>query len=279
MNTTEFIVATLLEEAASNDYAVVPSITGNTRGRAILKIRESGIIAGLALAQEIFYYLEPGSVFDLYKNDGDNVHEGEAAFAVTASVQTILKAEKLFLRCMQRMSGIASITRRYVQAVKDYPAKIRDTRENTPLLRHQEQDAVRIGGGFTTPIDEHDIIRIKGNLKDFSGGIKKSIYQTKAYLLANNLDRKIEVETHTVEDVRRAIASGGVHRIILDNFSVDEITSALKLIDGKYETEISGRITIENIRDYARTGVDYISVGAIIHNAVNMDLTFKAQVL
>jgi nicotinate-nucleotide pyrophosphorylase (carboxylating) len=279
LNTTEFIAAALLEDEGRKDYPNLANIPGDARSSAILRVGEDGIIAGIEMAQEIFNYLDPGSVFKLYKYDGDKINTGQIAFAVTASVHTILKAEALVLRCMQRMSGIATLTARYVHAIRNYPARILDTRNTTPLFRRQEEDAVRIGGGVNHRMGEYEMVTLKGNLKDFGGGIKKSISQAKAYLLANNLKMKIEVETHTIDDVRRVVAAGGVHRVIMDNYHPDEIADAMKLIAGRYETEASGGITIENIEDYARTGVDYISVGAIIHSAVSMKMALKAKVL
>lgn len=277
MNTLEFIEAALKEDVGAGDFSTLSCIPPTARGKAILKIKEDGILAGVAMAQAIFNYLEPEAAFTLYKKDGDVVKIGELAFEVTASVHTILKAERLALNCMQRMSGVATLTRQYVDAIKEYRSEILDTRKTTPLFRMLEKEAVRIGGGCNHRMGLYDMVMLKDNHIDFCGGIEKAIETTNQYLAANNLDLKIEVETRNLDDVRRVLAVGKVHRIMLDNYSPDMITEAVALINGQYETEASGGITLENIRAYAATGVDYISVGAITHHAVSMDLSLKAQ--
>ncbi len=279
MTTNRFIEAALQEDVQNGDYSTLASIPADARGKAVLKIKEDGIIAGIDLAEEIFYFLEPGAVFTLYKKDGDQVHNGEIAFEVSASVHTILKAERLALNCMQRMSGIATLTRRYVDAIKDYSTKILDTRKTTPLFRACEKEAVRIGGGVNHRMGLYDMVMLKDNHIDFCGGIEKAIEKTNEYLQQNALDLKIEVETRSLDDVKRVLATGNIDRIMLDNYTPEKVAEAVRLIAGKYETEASGGITIENIVDYARTGVDFISVGAITHHAVSMDLSLKAQVL
>lgn len=277
MNSRDFIAAALKEDIGAGDFSTLASITPDAKGKAVLKIKEDGLIAGIELAQEIFHYLEPEAAFTLYKKDGDAVHSGETAFEVEASVHTILKAERLTLNCMQRMSGIATLTQQYVAAIKDYRAEILDTRKTTPLFRMCEKEAVRIGGGCNHRMGLYDMVMLKDNHIDFCGGIEKAIERTNEYLRANNLDLKIEVETRNLDDVRRVLAVGKVHRIMLDNYKPDKMEEAVRLIDGKYETEASGGITLENIREYAKSGVDYISVGAITHHAVSMDLSLKAQ--
>lgn len=277
MNSRDFIAAALKEDIGAGDFSTLASITPDAKGKAVLKIKEDGLIAGIELAQEIFHYLEPEAAFTLYKKDGDAVHSGETAFEVEASVHTILKAERLTLNCMQRMSGIATLTQQYVAAIKDYRAEILDTRKTTPLFRMCEKEAVRIGGGCNHRMGLYDMVMLKDNHIDFCGGIEKAIERTNEYLRANNLDLKIEVETRNLDDVRRVLAVGKVHRIMLDNYKPDMMEEAVRLIDGKYETEASGGITLENIREYAKSGVDYISVGAITHHAVSMDLSLKAQ--
>ncbi len=277
MNTLEFIEAALKEDVGAGDFSTLSCIPPTAQGKAILKIKEDGILAGVAMAQAIFHFLEPEAAFSLYKKDGDEVKVGELAFEVAASVHTILKAERLALNCMQRMSGVATLTRQYVDAIKEYRSEILDTRKTTPLFRMLEKEAVRIGGGCNHRMGLYDMVMLKDNHIDFCGGIEKAIETTNQYLAANNLDLKIEVETRNLDDVRRVLAVGKVHRIMLDNYTPDMITEAVALIDGKYETEASGGITLENIRAYAATGVDYISVGAITHHAVSMDLSLKAQ--
>jgi len=279
VNTQEFIVAALREDVGPGDYSTLASIPADARGKAVLKIKEGGIIAGLQLAEEIFKCLEPGVTFTFYKRDGELVDHGEIAFEVAARVHTILKAERLVLNCMQRMSGIATLTRKYVDAVKGYPAKILDTRKTTPLFRQFEKQAVHIGGGVNHRMGLYDMIMLKDNHIDFSGGIEPAIHRTNEYLKNNALNLKIEIETRNLNDVKQVLQTGNVHRIMLDNFTPEMLEEAIALIDGRYETEASGGITLDNIVNYARTGVDFISVGAIIHHAVSMDLSLKAQVL
>lgn len=277
MNTLEFIEAALSEDVGSGDHSTLSCIPADTRGKAVLKIKEGGILAGVNMAQAIFHYLEPDASFTLYKQDGDTIVPGEIAFEVTASVHTILKAERLALNCMQRMSGIATLTRQYVDAVKEFRSEILDTRKTTPLFRMHEKEAVRIGGGCNHRMGLYDMIMLKDNHIDFCGGIEKAIEKTNEYLRANKLDLQIEVETRNIDDVKRVLATGNVQRIMLDNYEPAMISEALVLINGQYETEASGGITLENVRDYAATGVDYISIGAITHHAVSLDLSLKAQ--
>lgn len=277
VNTLEFIGAALLEDIKDGDHSTLACIAPDATGKAVLKIKEDGIIAGIDLAQKIFTYLEPDAQFVLYKKDGDKVKNGETAFTVMAKVHTILKAERLALNCMQRMSGIATLTNIYAEKIKAYNTKILDTRKTTPLFRSFEKAAVLIGGGENHRMGLYDMIMLKDNHIDFCGGIEQAITNTNEYLEANGMNLKIEVETRTLEDVKRVVAHGGMHRIMLDNFSPQQLAEAIKLIDGKYETEASGGINLDTVEDYARTGVDYISVGAIIHHAVSMDLSLKAQ--
>ncbi len=277
MTTQEFIAAALKEDIGSGDHSTLSSIAPDAMGKAVLKVKEDGILAGVQLAQDIFHYLEPEATFTIYKNDGDIVKYGDIAFEVAAKVHTILQAERLSLNCMQRMSGIATLTNQYVQKLKGYKTHILDTRKTTPLFRAFEKLAVKIGGGENHRMGLYDMVMLKDNHIDFCGGIEKAIEKTRQYLKDNNLDLKIEVETRTIDDVKRVLATGGVDRIMLDNYTPELMVEAVKLIDGKYETEASGGITIENIEAYAKTGVDFISVGAIIHHAVSMDLSLKAQ--
>jgi nicotinate-nucleotide pyrophosphorylase (carboxylating) len=277
LNTQEFIQAALREDVGAGDYSTLSCIPATAQGKAILKIKEGGILAGVEVAQAIFHYLEPAAVFTMYKKDGDAAVPGELAFEVTATVHTILKAERLALNCMQRMSGIATLTRQYVDAIKEYRAEVLDTRKTTPLFRMLEKEAVLIGGGCNHRMGLYDMVMLKDNHIDFCGGIEKAIEQTNNYLTANNLDLQIEVETRSIDDVKRVLATGKVHRIMLDNYTPEQITEAVALIGGKYETEASGGITLENIREYAKTNVDFISVGAITHHAVSLDLSLKAQ--
>ncbi len=279
MTKNEFIAAALAEDVGAGDFSTLASIPATAQGKAVLKIKEHGILAGLQLAQDIFHHLEPEAKFTLNKKDGDRIAKGETAFEVTASVHTILKAERLALNCMQRMSGIATITHQFADKIKGYKAKILDTRKTTPLFRQFEKDAVRLGGGYNHRMGLYDMVMLKDNHIDFCGGITKAINQTNQYLIANNMNLKIEIETRSLADVQEVLEAGRVHRIMLDNFEPDDIEEAVALIGGRYETEASGGIHIDNVVAYARTGVDLISVGAIIHHAVSLDLSLKAQIL
>lgn len=277
MNLKEFLDAAFQEDIKDGDHSTLACIHGDANGKAVLKIKEDGIIAGIDLAQKIFRHIEPDAQFVVFKKDGDAVKTGETAFTVLAKVHTILQAERLALNCMQRMSGIATLTNQYAEKIKGYKTKILDTRKTTPLFRYFEKQAVSIGGGENHRMGLYDMVMLKDNHIDFCGGIEKAIDKTNEYLVKNDLNLKIEVETRSIEDVKRIMAHGGVHRIMFDNYTPEQITEALKLIDGKYETEASGGITLDTIEAYAKTGVDYISVGAIIHHAVSMDLSLKAQ--
>jgi len=277
MDITTFIERALEEDVASGDYSTLACIPAETKGKAVLKIKEEGILAGMDVARQIFQYLEPDMVFNAYKQDGDRIAFGEIAFDVEAKVHTILKAERLVLNCMQRMSGIATLTDTYVAKIKSYNTKILDTRKTTPLFRWFEKEAVRIGGGCNHRMGLYDMVMLKDNHIDYCGGIEAAIIKTNAYLKEHNLDLKIEVETRSLEDVKRVLATGNVHRIMLDNYKPEQITEALALINGQYETEASGGIQLNNIESYAATGVDYISIGALTHHAVSLDLSLKAS--
>lgn len=279
MTQQEFIAAALKEDIGAGDYSTLASIDENARGKAILKVKEDGILAGVELAKAIFLFLEPEAVFTEFIKDGTSVVYGDIAFEVAAKVHTILMAERLSLNCMQRMSGIASLTATYVEKIQAYPTKILDTRKTTPLFRYQEKEAVRIGGGYNHRMGLYDMVMLKDNHIDYCGGIEKAILKTQAYLKANHLPLAIEVETRTLADVKRVLEVGNVQRIMLDNFAPEDIKQAVALINHQTETEASGGINLENIEAYAQTGVDFISVGAIIHHAVSKDLSLKAQLL
>src|ERR1700744_333235 len=219
MDITTFIRLALEEDVASGDYSTLACIPADTQGKAVLKIKENGILAGMEIAQEIFRYLEPDVVFNSYKADGDIINFGEIAFDVQAKVHTILKAERLVLNCMQRMSGIATLTHTYAEKIKNYKTKILDTRKTTPLFRWFEKEAVRIGGGVNHRMGLYDMIMLKDNHIDYCGGIEAAIIKTNESLKANNLDLKIEVETRSIEDVELVLKTGNVHRIMLDNYT------------------------------------------------------------
>jgi nicotinate-nucleotide pyrophosphorylase (carboxylating) len=276
MTITEFVKLALDEDIKDGDHSTLACIPPSEMGKAVLKIKENGIIAGLSIAEEIIKTIEPSSVITFFKKDGDNVIYGDKAFELEASVHTILKAERLVLNIMQRMSGIASLTNVYVEKIKNYPTKILDTRKTTPLFRWFEKRAVVLGGGHNHRFGLYDMIMLKDNHIDYCGGIEKAIDKTNAYLAEKNLNLKIEIEARSIEDVKRIVNHGGVQRIMFDNFSPEQIIDSLKITNGKFETEASGGINIDTIESYAATGVDFISVGAIIHHAVSMDLSLKA---
>ena len=269
----------LLEDIGDGDHSTLSCIDADAQGKAILKIKDDGILAGIKVAETIFKYVEPGALFNAYKKDGDTMQFGESAFEVQAKVHSILSCERLVLNCMQRMSGIATLTHQYVEKLKGYKTKLLDTRKTTPNFRLLEKEAVRIGGGTNHRFGLYDMIMLKDNHIDYCGGIENAIQKTNEYLERKNLDLKIEIETRSIEDVKTVVKVGRVNRIMLDNFTPQQIKEALKLIDGKYETEASGGINLENIREYAATGVDYISSGAVIHQAKSVDLSLKAQIL
>jgi len=271
----------LLEDIGEGDHSTLSSIPADTKGKAVLKIKQDGILAGMAVAEEIFRYKEPQAVLKTFKNDGDAMKAGEIAFEVTATVHTILQCERLVLNCMQRMSGIATLTRQYADKIKDYKTRILDTRKTTPNFRLLEKEAVRIGGGINHRFALYDMIMLKDNHIDYCGGIENAIDRAWNYVQNEKKDLKIEVETRNIEDVKKIIkvGQGKVFRIMLDNFQPVQITEALKLINGRFETEASGGINLENIEEYAKTGVDYVSIGALIHQAKSLDLSLKAVIL
>lgn len=276
MQLKEFVKLALNEDIQGGDHSSLACIPAHETGKAILKIKEDGIIAGIDIAKEIFTSVEPNCKFKQLITDGKEVTNGQIAFEVEAHVHTILKVERLALNIMQRMSGIASLTNIYVQKVINYPCIILDTRKTTPLFRWFEKRAVVLGGGQNHRMGLYDMIMLKDNHIDYCGGIEKAIDKTKDYLSANNLNLPIEVEARTLEDVSRIANHGQITRIMFDNFSPTQIQEAMKIVNNKFETEASGGITLDTIQSYAATGVQYISVGAIIHHAVSMDLSLKA---
>ena len=273
------ITNALAEDIGDGDHSTISSIDSNAEGKAILKIKEDGILAGMNVAEKIFRHMQPDTIFTAFKKDGDVMKYGETAFEVIAKVHTILQCERLVLNCMQRMSGIATLTKQYTQKLQDYKTKLLDTRKTTPNFRLLEKEAVKIGGGVNHRFGLYDMIMLKDNHIDYCGGIEKAIEKAYTYAQQKKPGLKIEVETRSLEDVKKVMATGKVNRIMLDNFTPELIAEALKIIDGKYETEASGGINLNNIEAYAATGVDYISSGAIIHQARSLDLSLKAKPL
>lgn len=273
------VESALKEDVGDGDHSTLSVITPTAKGRAVLKVKQDGILAGMEVAKLIFSLKDTQSIFTPFKKDGESMQAGEKAFEVDASVQTILQCERLVLNCMQRMSGIATLTREYVDKLKGYHTKILDTRKTTPNFRLLEKEAVKIGGGVNHRFGLYDMIMLKDNHIDFCGSIEKAILKARAYVQNQKPGLKIEIETRSIEDVKQVVAIGKVDRIMLDNFSPDQIAEALKIIGGKFETESSGGINLDNIVSYAKTGVDYISVGALIHQAKSLDLSLKAVII
>ncbi len=269
----------LQEDIGDGDHSTLCCIAAATKGKAVLKIKEDGVLAGIAVAEKIFRYMQPDIIFTAYKKDGEAMQYGEIAFDVQADVHTILQCERLVLNSMQRMSGIATLTKQYVDKLKGYTTKLLDTRKTTPNFRLLEKEAVKIGGGVNHRFGLYDMIMLKDNHIDYCGGIEKAIEKAYAYVQTKRPGLKIEVETRSIEDVKKVMATGMANRIMLDNFAPEQITEALKIIDGQYETEASGGINLQNIELYAATGVDYISSGAVIHQARSLDLSLKAVII
>jgi nicotinate-nucleotide pyrophosphorylase (carboxylating) len=271
----------LQEDVGNGDHSTLSCIPADKMGKAVLKIKQSGILAGMAVAEKIFRYKEPSTLFNAFKKDGDTMQYGEHAFEVEATAHTILTCERLVLNCMQRMSGIATLTHSYADKIKAYNTRLLDTRKTTPNFRLLEKEAVRIGGGTNHRFGLYDMIMLKDNHIDYCGGIEPAVKAAYAYVKKLHPDLRIEVETRSLEDVAKlyAIGKGKVFRVMLDNFTPDTIREALQLINGAFETEASGGINLDNIESYAATGVDYISVGGLIHQAQSVDLSLKAIIL
>jgi nicotinate-nucleotide pyrophosphorylase (carboxylating) len=271
----------LQEDIGEGDHSTLSSISPGAKGKAVLKIKQDGILAGMEVAKKIFDYKEPGSVFTAYKKDGDQMIFGEKAFEVETSVHTILQCERLVLNCMQRMSGIATLTKKYTDRLSGYKTRLLDTRKTTPNFRLLEKEAVRIGGGVNHRFGLYDMIMLKDNHIDYCGGIEKAIEKAYEYVTTKKPGLKIEVETRNIDDVKKvvAIGKGKVFRIMLDNFTPAQIDEAVLLIKEDFETEASGGINLDNIEEYAKTGVDYVSVGALNHQAQSLDLSLKAVIV
>jgi nicotinate-nucleotide pyrophosphorylase (carboxylating) len=276
---TTLIRNALQEDIGEGDHSTLAVIDPAAKGKAVLKIKEDGILAGMQVAEKIFRYLQPDIVFTAFKNDGDEMKYGQIAFEVDAGIHTILQGERVVLNCMQRMSGIATLTRQYTDKLRLYKTRLLDTRKTTPNFRLLEKEAVRIGGGLNHRFGLYDMIMLKDNHIDYCGGIEKAIEKAYNYVQSKKPGLQIEVETRNISDVKRVMDTGKVNRIMLDNFTPAQIVEALTIINGKYETEASGGINLDNIETYAATGVDYISSGAIIHQARSLDLSLKAKMI
>lgn len=275
-NVAKVIREALKEDIGDGDHTSLATINPYQNGQARLLVKENGIIAGVDLAIQIFKQADKKLQIKKLINDGSSVKKGDVVFTVKGSSRSILKAERLVLNFMQRMSGIATKTNKLTSLCKGTKTKLLDTRKTTPLLRVFEKWAVIIGGGYNHRFGLYDMILIKDNHVDYAGGIVPALRKTKQYLKSKNKNLKIEIETRNLNEIKEVLQEGGVHRILLDNFSPTEIKKALKIIDNKCETEASGNITEKNIRKYALTGVNYISSGSLTHSIKSLDLSLKA---
>lgn len=271
-----FIQNALAEDVGDGDHTSLATIPQGTKGKAKLLVKEEGIIAGVELALLIFKEVDPSLVVDVLINDGEKVKVKDIVLWVEGDAQNILKAERLVLNCMQRMSGIATKTGHIVDLLSGTNTKVLDTRKTTPGMRYLEKWAVRIGGGVNHRFGLYDMILIKDNHVDYSGGIRNAIQNTHQYLADNNKKLAVEIEVRNFEELEQVIATGGVDRILLDNFNFADLKQAVNIIEGRYITEASGGITIDTVRDFANCGVDYVSLGELTHSVKSLDLSLKA---
>jgi nicotinate-nucleotide pyrophosphorylase (carboxylating) len=271
-----FIKNALAEDTGDGDHTSLASITPTETGGVRLIIKESGVLAGMRIVEEVFRQVDETVVTELLLPDGKNVNPGDIAFYSRGKQQSLLRAERLILNIMQRLSGIATVTSQYVKEVEGYNAKITDTRKTTPGMRFLEKEAVRLGGGTNHRMGLYDMILLKDNHIDFAGGIRKAISLTKEYLSVKDLSLPIEIEARSIKDVEEILSVGGVDRIMFDNFTVDDTLKAVKLVNGYFETESSGGINLKTVRSYAACGVDFISVGALTHHISSLDMSLKA---
>ncbi|MDR1373285.1 MAG: carboxylating nicotinate-nucleotide diphosphorylase [Dysgonamonadaceae bacterium] len=272
----DLISLAFAEDIGDGDHTTLSCIPETATGKAHLLIKEDGILAGVSIAEKIFRHFDSELVINNFIKDGTEVHYGDIAFNVEGKVQSLLQTERLVLNVMQRMSGIATTTRRYVKLLEGTKARVLDTRKTTPGMRILEKESVRIAGGVNHRIGLFDMILIKDNHIDFAGGIRSAITRAKEYLWRQGKNMPVEVEVRNFDELAEAISTGGINRIMLDNFSVEDTQKAVEIVAGRFEIESSGGITIETIRRYAETGVDYISVGALTHSVKSLDMSLKS---
>lgn len=275
MTEHDTIMAALAEDIGNGDHSSLACINPAIQGEMRLLAKADGIIAGIDVAREVLHCVDPAIKMEAFKQDGDEIHKGDVVFIISGSSQKMLTAERTMLNFMQRMSGIATTARKYADVVKGTKTRILDTRKTTPNMRVFEKYAVQLGGCTNHRFGLFDMVMLKDNHIDFAGGIENAIDKTRKYLSDNNLDLKIEIETRNLEEVKRVLDHGGVDRIMLDNFTPELVKEAVRLIDGRVETEASGNITLDNMRGYAEAGVDFISVGALTHHIASLDLSLK----
>ncbi|MFZ4475267.1 MAG: carboxylating nicotinate-nucleotide diphosphorylase [Saprospiraceae bacterium] len=271
----DFITAAMLEDVGAGDHTSLATISADSRSKAVLKVKDYGVIAGIELAQHIFQRIDPSSTLTIHKVDGEDVLYGQQAFEVEGHTRAILQAERLVLNSMQRMSGIATLASRFAFEVGDLPVKVLDTRKTTPLIRFLEKWAVKIGGCENYRWGLYDWIMIKDNHVDAAGGVQQAIERAHAYKQEHNLSLGITVEVRNLVEVRQALEAGGITRIMLDNFEIPILAEAVAHVNGRFETEASGGITLHNVRKYAHTGVNFISAGSLTHSALPLDLSLK----
>lgn len=276
MTIDEIIAKALREDVGEGDHTSLSTIPTNASGKARLLVKENGVLAGVDIARKVFYQTDDRIVMEQFFQDGSRVKTGDVAFEVSGPSISLLTAERTALNFMQRMSGIATQTRLMVDAIEGLPTRILDTRKTTPLLREFEKMAVRLGGAFNHRFGLYDMILIKDNHVDFAGGIDKAITACHEYMHHKGLQIPVEIETRNLDEVNQVLEHGGVNRIMLDNFSFEMLRQAVKIIGSRYETEASGGITLQTIRQYAECGVDFISVGALTHHIISLDLSLKA---
>ena len=272
----EIIKNALLEDIGEGDHSTLACVPKDAKGSAKLLVKENGILAGVEVAKRIYELYDPSLEVEYYKKDGDRIEVGDIVYVVKGLSQSILSTERLVLNIMQRMSGIATQTANILKVIEGCSTKLLDTRKTTPGIRYLEKMAVKIGGGENHRFALYDMIMLKDNHVDYAGGIKPAIQKTKEYLVANNKCLRIEIEVRSMEELKKVLEIGGVDRIMLDNFTPELLKEALKLIPAQYESEASGGITIDTIRSYAETGVQFISVGALTHSVKSLDLSLKA---
>ena len=272
----ELIDLAFAEDIGDGDHTTLCCIPDTAMGKSRLLIKEPGILAGVEIARKIFHRFDPDLKMTVYIEDGTAVKPGDVASVVEGRVQSLLQTERLMLNVMQRMSGIATMTHRYVKKLEGLHTRILDTRKTTPGMRMLEKEAVKIGGGVNHRIGLFDMILLKDNHVDFAGGIENAISRCHDYLKAKGKDLKIEIEVRNLDELKEVMRVGGVDRIMLDNFSPELTREAVKIVGGKYEIESSGGITFDTIRDYAESGVDFVSVGALTHSVKGLDMSFKA---
>lgn len=272
----ELIKLAFAEDIGDGDHTTLCCIPSDAQGAQKLIVKEDGVLAGVEMAKRIFAAFDSTLEMEQFLNDGDEVKVGDVAFIVRGKVQSLLQTERLMLNVMQRMSGIATVTRRYARQLEGLKTKVLDTRKTTPGLRIIEKEAVKIGGGVNHRIGLFDMILLKDNHVDFAGGITNAIKRAQNYLQERGKNLKIEIEVRNLDELQEVIECGGVDRIMLDNFTPELTRKAVEIIEGRYETESSGGITFDTLRSYAECGVDYISVGALTHSVKGLDLSFKA---